>query len=410
MPRILRIINRLNLGGPTWNVAYLTKFLEPEYETMLVAGMAEESESSSSFILDQYGIEPVYVEEMKRPLNPVLDRKAYKKIKKIVRDFKPDIVHTHAAKSGTLGRLAALACDVPVILHTFHGHVFHSYFHPVKTRLFLEIERYLAKRSQTIIAISDIQKEELANQFKVCDGSKIDVVPLGFDLRKYTEDMDIKRSKFRTQYKVKEDEIAIGIIGRLVPVKNHELFLRAFKKLLQQTQKPVRAFVIGDGELRDSLQMKANELQIPFSLNGMRNESPLMFTSWIREVDVANAGLDIVALTSLNEGTPVSLIEAQAAGNPVVSTRVGGISDVVIEGESALLSDVNDVDGFARHLIQLVEDNALRKRMSNMGQTFVMEHFNYNRLVKDMAGVYDKLLNNARVTTTARSDVEYEQI
>src|SRR6476661_6286296 len=147
MPRILRIINRLNLGGPTFNVAYLTKFLSPEYETMLVAGMIDESEASSEFILHDMGLHPVYIPEMYREIHLSKDVRVYFELKRIIRDFKPDIVHTHAAKAGALGRMAAYSCHVPVILHTFHGHVFHSYFSDLRSKVFISIERRLAKRS-----------------------------------------------------------------------------------------------------------------------------------------------------------------------------------------------------------------------------------------------------------------------
>lgn len=233
--KVLRIINRFNLGGPTYNVAYLTKYLAPEYETLLVGGMKDESEASSDYIINKLGIEPIIVEEMKRSINPVNDYLAYKKIKNIIKEFKPDIVHTHASKAGTLGRIAAAHCNVPVIVHTFHGHVFHSYFNQVKTTVFKEIERYLAKKSSAIISISEIQQKELALDHKIAPLEKIKVVPLGFDLDRFQENKDEKRKTFREKYQVKENEIAIGIIGRLVPVKNHSLFIQAISYALNHT-------------------------------------------------------------------------------------------------------------------------------------------------------------------------------
>ncbi|MCY7410864.1 MAG: glycosyltransferase, partial [Chitinophagales bacterium] len=251
MPRILRIINRLNLGGPTFNAAYLTKFLAPEFETLLVAGMIDESEASSEFVLHEMDLHPVYIPEMYREINLVRDTQAYFKLKKIIRDFKPHIVHTHAAKAGALGRMAADACKVQVIIHTFHGHVFHSYFSPLKTNAFINIERRLAKKSSKIIAISESQKKELSEVYKICEPEKIEIVPLGFDLRKFSEHRNAKRKKFRTHYLIDDDEIVISIVGRLVPVKNHALFLRSIKNILEGTSKKIRAFIIGDGESRE---------------------------------------------------------------------------------------------------------------------------------------------------------------
>ncbi|MBK7855872.1 MAG: glycosyltransferase [Bacteroidetes bacterium] len=228
MPKVLRIINRLNIGGPTYNVAYLTRYLQPDYETLLVAGTKLDDEESSDYILEKLGIGSKQVSEMKREINLSSDWRAYNELKKIIREFKPDIVHTHAAKSGTLGRLAAIHCKVPVIVHTFHGHVFHSYFSPLKTKIFLAIERYLASKCSAIVAISDLQKKELCYDFKVCSPDKTVVIPLGFDLDRFTEDIIEKRKAFREKYLL-DDEIAIGIIGRFAPINNHDLFLKAFK-------------------------------------------------------------------------------------------------------------------------------------------------------------------------------------
>src|SRR6185312_9537863 len=219
---------RFNLGGPTYNVTYLTRYLAPEFETMLVGGMKEESEAASDFILEQNGIKPIIIPEMRRSINPMNDIKAYNHIKKLIKEFNPHIVHTHAAKAGALGRMAAFSCKVPITLHTFHGHVFHSYFGNVQTSVYKNIERYLAKQSTALVAISDKQKHELADIHHIAPADKFHVVPLGFDLARFWADKETKRANFRKEYSIADDEIAIGIIGRLVPVKNHKLFLKAF--------------------------------------------------------------------------------------------------------------------------------------------------------------------------------------
>ena len=399
MPRILRIINRLNLGGPTYNVSFLSRFLEPEFETMLLSGAIDETEESSEFILNKYNIKPVYINEMKRDIDLKSDRKAYLKIKEIIRDFKPDIVHTHMAKPGTVGRLAAIHCKIPVILHTFHGHYFHSYFDPVRTRLFLEIERYLARKSCGIVVLSDIQKHELSQIYKVTNPEKAFVIPLGFDLQKFTENQEQKRMQFRNEYGLSGDEIAVGIIGRLVPVKNHRLFIEAMKVVFENTSKNVRALIIGDGEDREKIVQMCIHAGLSFSLANQKQPSldkQVIFTSWIKDIDYALAGLDIVALTSVNEGTPVSLIEAQAASKPIVTTKVGGIENIVLPGETALLCDSNNAGEFAENLITLINDDSLRAAMSCKGWIHVKDKFHYTRLVEDMRQLYHKLLNQAK--------------
>jgi len=393
MPRVLRIINRLNLGGPTFNAAYLTRYLSPEYETLLVAGMIDPSEASSEFILHDMGLKPVYIPEMYREISLLKDTRVYFKLKEMIRDFKPDIVHTHAAKAGALGRMAAAACNVPVILHTFHGNVFHSYFSRWKSQAFISIERYLAKKSTRIIAISEIQKEELWSEFKICRPEKIEVVPLGFDLGKFSENIAEKRKKFREHYLIDDSEIVIAIVGRLVPVKNHALFLHALKNIMDSTQKKIRAFIVGDGEDRHKLEELARSLQIDCTdFLTEKRKATLTFTSWLKDVDQVYAGCEIVALTSLNEGTPVSIIEALAANKPVVVTDVGGIRDIISGQLNGLVVPTNDVGAFTHALLRLVEDAGLRDTMQQFSEANILKRFSYQRLVKEMSFVYSTLL------------------
>lgn len=392
MPKILRIINRFNIGGPTYNVAYLTKYMPSEYETLLVGGMPEASEEGSSHILADLGIEPVIIGDMKREIGLRDDYAAYRKLRYIIHKFKPDIVHTHASKAGALGRLAARNEGVPLVVHTFHGHVFHSYFGKAKTYFFKSVERGLARNTDCIIAISDRQKEELTHEHKICSPDKVSVVPLGFDLTRFWMNQEQKRVEFRQKYHLEDDAIAVGIIGRLVPVKNHVLFLEAAKKVLSQTRRKVRFFIVGDGESREMLIEKSRQIELDtvYLPNGQAHS--VTFTSWIKDADWAMAGLDIIALTSFNEGTPVSLIEAQASSRAIVSTRVGGIENIVLEGKSALLSQNDNVEQFAANLLSIIENDDLRKELSDNGKGFVEKRFHYTRLVNDMDELYTSLL------------------
>jgi glycosyltransferase involved in cell wall biosynthesis len=393
MPRVLRILNRLAVGGPVLNATYLTKFLAPDFETLLVVGEKEDHEKSAEYLAHQLNIKWVTIPGMGRSINPASDYAAYRQIKALIKSYKPDIVHTHAAKPGAIGRLAAAAAGVPVIVHTYHGHVFHSYFNSAKTKFFIQTERFLGRKSDVIVAISEQQERELVQDFRIAPKEKFRVVPLGFDLDRFRTAQEEKRAKFRREFSVPEDAIAIGIIGRLVPVKNHYLFVKALKHVLDHTAKRVKAFIIGDGETRADLEAVATEVGIRFSTqDSAEHLHPLVFTSWRSDVDFINAGLDIVCLTSFNEGTPVSLIEAQAAGKPIVSTRVGGIADIVVEGDTALLSDVQDTETFCNHLLRLVEEDNLRQDMSGKGSAHVLEKFSYQRLMRDMSALYWELL------------------
>lgn len=394
MTKILRIINRFNLGGPTYNTVFLSKFISKEFETLLIGGEKDDSEESSLFIAEQYGLRPTIVAEMKRSINPLNDYFAYKKIKKIIKEYKPDIVHTHASKAGTIGRLAAISCKVPVIVHTFHGHVFHSYFGSFKTSIYKNIERYLAKKSSAIIAISEKQKQELTLDHKICDANKMHVIPLGFDLDKFQENIEGKRKSFRNQYHIKDDEIAITIIGRLVPIKNHKLFLEAFKKTLNKSTQKLKAVIVGDGEERKNIESIASDLGIDFS-DGSKN-STLIFTSWRKDIDVVCAGSDIITLTSFNEGTPVSLIEAQAGNKPIVTTNVGGIQNVIMPDETGFLINTFSPDDFSKAILKLTENRELRLQMGSKGWDHVKNNYHYTRLVKDIESLYKKLLSGSK--------------
>ena len=387
--RILRIINRFNLGGPTYNAGLLTKYLSDEYETLLVGGKHEESEGSSMHIIEQLGLEPVIIPEMQRSINPKKDGIAYNKIQKIIQDFKPDIVHTHASKAGALGRRAAFNAKIPQIYHTFHGHVFHSYFSDLKTNLYKNIERRLAKKSTNIIAISELQKKELSEIHRICPAEKIKVIPLGFDLTPFYTNTEVKRKEFRSKWKIKDNEVAIGIVGRIVPIKDHVFFIHAIENIIKKTSKKIRVFIVGDGEEKGNIQALIHTKKLSYSTN--KTPALFQFTSWIKNVDEVNAGMDIICLTSKNEGTPVSLIEAQASGNPVVSTNVGGIENVISSNETGYLSEIGDIDQFSNNLLKLVENNDIRVNMSKIGRE-KSSLYTFENLISNTKLLYKKAL------------------
>ena len=388
--KVLRVINRFNIGGPTYNATFLTSFLGDEYETLLVGGLPEKDEADSLYILKKYDVEPILIEELKREPNLTSDRKAYRKLKEIIKKFNPDIVHTHAAKAGALGRRAAHKCGVPVIIHTFHGHIFNSYFGSLKTSLFKNIERNLARKSTGIIAISDIQKRELSEVYKICNKEKIEVIQLGFDLAPFKLKRTEERKRTRDKYKIQENEIAIAIIGRLAPIKDHLFFIESIYKVLEKTNKKIQVFIVGDGIERELIQMEINKLNEKFG-------ECVRLTSWIKDIGTFNAGMDIICLTSKNEGTPVSLIEAQAANIPVITTDVGGVRDIVKENETGVIVRGRDTSVYANEVLELIENEKKRHFLSQNGWEFVQDKFHYTTLVKNMDEYYKKLLKNQGV-------------
>jgi glycosyltransferase involved in cell wall biosynthesis len=371
-------------------VAYLTSYLPKEYETLLVGGPEEEGEGSSLHITEKLGLKPLILDELTREINLKKDIAAYKRIKQLIKEFKPDIVHTHASKAGAVGRLAAIHCKVPVIVHTFHGHVFHSYFGKLKTQFYKTVERYLAKRSDAIIAISEIQKKDLTEVFKICDAKKTHVVNLGFDLARFAQNIEEKRKSFRTKFNIADDELAIGIIGRLAPIKNHELFIDGIDNLKKKTKRKIKAVIIGDGETKQQLQHYLESKDLSYTWDADTSKL-FCFTSWIHDVDWALAGLDVVCLTSRNEGTPVSLIEAQAAGKFIVCTNVGGTADI-LHKDCGFLSEISKPEEFISNLEFAVENFESLAIKAKNGQQQVMERFSYQRLVNDVQKLYEELL------------------
>lgn len=377
MPKILRIHNRLSIGGPIHIIAALTQYMSDSVESMLVVGPNYDNEEKADYLFKHLPTQPIVIESLRWSANLFKLWQAYRTLRQIIRDFKPDIVETHTSLPGWIGRLAAYNAGVKTIIHVYHGHAFEGYSNVFVSQILLQIERFLALKTTCLIAISPSQCRDLTEKFAVAPREKFEIVPLGIPLEPFSTDVPKKRATFRAAYNLSDDTIAIGIIGRLVPIKNHALFLSAAATILAKTDKKIHFFVVGDGALRENLEKSIDNIATYFT-----------FTSWRKDIDVVLAGLDIVALTSLNEGTPVCLIEAQAAGKAIVSTRVGGVGDTVLENETAFLSDSDD--DFIQKLLELIENEPLRKTFADNGNAFAHQKFSYTRLLEDMKKIYQK--------------------
>ncbi len=403
MTKILRILNRFNLGGPVYNATYLSADLAPDYETTLIGGLPEHGEASALFIAENEGVTPRIVPELQRSIRLKNDRKAYVIVRDIIRELKPDIVHTHASKAGAIGRLAAINEKVPVVVHTFHGHVFHSYFGKVKTNFYKTFERSLAQRSSAIIAISERQREELTSVYKVAPPEKTHVIPLGFDLDRFCIDKAMRRERFRSFYALDTNDFAIGIVGRLAPVKNHFFFIDAFLEARKRSDRQMKAFIVGDGELYDRLEGYIRSRGLTSARCAYRSDSgggqgetlknaDVIFTSWVTEVEHVLPGLDCVALTSQNEGTPVSLIEAQSAGIPVISTNVGGVRDIVLHEKTGWIVEPGNINTYSSCLNRLTNDHLLHRQFCEEGPKHTLARYSRSRLATDMRKLYESLL------------------
>lgn len=384
--KIVRIVNRYNIGGPMWNVLHLTKGLEEDFDTLLLGGKPLSSEGSAQPIFDKNGVETKVINNLSRKVALWSDIKAFFSLYRIIKSENPPIVHTHASKAGALGRLAAICAGTRCIVHTYHGLVFKGYFNKYTTKIIVIIERLLARRTQAIIAISEQQKVEIVTEFNIAPAEKVHVIPLGFDLKKFEHSHD-QRGVVRKRLDLKETEVAIAIVGRLTAIKNHTFFIDIAYHLFEQEGNKYRFFVVGDGELRSIIEGKINEYSSDFA-------AQFVFTSWIEAMESFYPAMDIVCLTSINEGTPVSLIEAQASGIPVISTAVGGTKNTLVHGETGFLSTPGDLEEFVGYIHQLSADKNLWQKMSQNGPTFAQQNFSSELLISTMRKFYQDLLNN----------------
>ena len=380
--KIMRVIARLNIGGPAIQAILLsTELNHPPFSTLLVTGTTGKYEGDMNYLAQQYGVAPVVIPELGREINWQDDRRSFQKLWRLIRQYRPQIVHTHTAKAGLVGRLAARCAGVPIIIHTFHGHIFHSYFGHFKTALFLFLERALARITDRIVAISNTQLHELCSKYHIAPKEKFALIPLGFPLEPFCH-CEIEKGKLRAKLGLSYETPLVGIVGRLVRVKNHALFLQAAQLIVSQTPE-VRFVIVGDGELKAELLAKAEAL-------GLREH--VFFLGWQKEMTAIYADLDLVVLTSFNEGTPVSLIEALACGKAVVATNVGGVADIVRPRETGLLVPSNDPEALTQGILTLLAQPSLRKKMGEVGRKYVRKQFSQHRLIDDISKLYQSLM------------------
>jgi glycosyltransferase involved in cell wall biosynthesis len=404
--KIVRIIARLNVGGPARHVVWLTSGLEEAgYQSLLVAGSVPPGEEDMSYFAEQMGVKPLYIPEMSREIS-LMDAVTTWKLFRLLLRERPDIVHTHTAKAGTVGRVAGFLYRwlTPGVLmgkprrckfvHTYHGHVFHSYYGRLRTGIFLTIEKLLAGLvTDRLVVVSQQQAEEIGRKFRVGRADQIRIIRLGLDLSLF-ENYANRRARFRQELGIGDNVTLVGIVGRLTEIKNHEMFLRSAARL--ETDVPVRFVVVGDGSLREDLEKQAKSLGL---------EEKVIFAGGRKDPEYFYPALDICALTSRNEGTPLTLIEAMANARPVIATSVGGVvdllGDVVEEGvynicERGISVSPNDVDAFAAGLGRLINDKDLRDQLGRRGFEFVDHNYGKERLLEDIKNLYGELLNRER--------------
>jgi glycosyltransferase involved in cell wall biosynthesis len=404
--RVVRIIDRLNIGGPAKHVTWLAAGLsDDEFATTLITGTVPPGEGDMSYFAREAGVTPLVIDQMSRELRP-RDVLVIARLVRQLFKLRPQIVHTHKAKAGATGRVAAMiyrwltpsalwlrprSCK---IVHTYHGHIFHSYYGGAKTRLFIAIERALARLcTDRIVVIGDQQRHEICERFGVGRAAQFRIVPLGLDLDEIKE----RRGPLREELGIADDEIAIGIVGRLCEVKHHAMLFEAARLVAQACPASrIRFVVVGDGHLRGGLEDLSQKLGIAERVN---------FTGFRRDATSLYGEFDIVALTSLNEGTPLTLIEAMGCGRAIAATEVGAVVDVMGERrlsqsgftvwDHGVTAASRDAAGFASALRFLIEQPELRRQMGARGRVFVRTRLLKERLINDIKEVYRELIGVA---------------
>ncbi len=388
--RVLRVIARLNVGGPALHVTYLARGLaERGYETTLVAGDVARGEASMSFVAEQAGVEIVTLPGLSRELSPVRDALAAFRLARLIRKLRPDVVHTHTAKAGAVGRTAALLAwpRRPVVVHTFHGHVLRGYFGTGGTLVFRAIETLLARASDRLIAVSPEVRDELV-ALHVATRERFSVVRLGIELEPRVR-FDGDPDEVRRRHGIPEGKFVVGWFGRMTAVKRTDDLLTMLAGVRERGVDAL-LLLVGDGDDRERLEQRAHDLGLARSC---------LFLGYQEDVAPWYAICDAVVLTSASEGTPVTIIEALAAGRPVVATKVGGVPDVVDEGETGFLVRPHDTHALAERLEILAGDPVRRRAMGELGRARMLERYAVGRLVDDVDALYRELLATTSATT-----------
>ena len=381
--KILRIIARLNVGGPARHVVWLTQQLNGDgFESVLIAGTVPKGEESMNYLAEEHGVKPVV---HRRDEPRAFAERSHLADQDLSRDPSGATRHhPHSHGKGGNGRTCGRASLQVVdprprrsvkVVHTFHGHVFHSYYGRGKTRLFITIEKLLgAFATDKIVVISPQQFHEIHETFGIGLGAQFEIIPLGDRCRRASRIRTKTRRQFRSEIGASDDEIVVGFVGRLTEIKDVSLYLRVADIVRREIGDAVRVrfVVVGDGHMRAELERQARELGLGDTVQFLGNRT---------DTEVIYSGLDIVALTSLNEGTPLSLIEAMAAGRPVISTAVGGVRDLLGETveqhdgfrvcERGIAIDGRSPAEYAKGLIYLAKNEKLRERLAETGHFFV---------------------------------------
>jgi glycosyltransferase involved in cell wall biosynthesis len=375
--RVMRVIARMNVGGPAWQVSVLTRGLQPpDFNTHLVCGRVADDEADFIELRDP-ALPCTYVDGLGRSVKPLDDLRAFITLVRMMRREKPDIVHTHTAKAGVLGRLAAVVARVPYRVHTFHGHVLHGYFSPRVTKAIIVIERLLARRTKVLVAVGSKVRDDLLDA-NIGRPEQYRIVPPGVEISaSYT------RAEARQTFDLPLDTPIILFVGRLTRIKRPDRLIEAMALVLNQRPDAILT-IAGEGDLLDDTKQLAEPLG-----------DSVRFLGWQSDLSKVYPLADLVVLTSDNEGMPVTLIEASMLGIPSVTTDVGSAREVVLDGKTGCVVSA-DSRAVAASLLDLLSDPQRLVQFGLAARRHAEEKFGTSRLVGDYASIYRDLTSQGR--------------
>ncbi len=379
--KVLHIITRLDKGGSAENTFLTVKGLDKErYDVTLMSGPVQDPSQERRTQVEENGIPYIHIPVLFRNINVISDAIALVKIRRFLAKTKFDVVHTHTSKAGLLGRFAARFAGVPVVVHTPHGHVFFGYFGPLKTKIFILLEKLANRMTDRIVALTHREKADYIS-YRTCPEEKITVIHSGVELNKFQEYTPSTKAKLKKEIGLPENSFVVGTAGRLVPVKGPEYLIETSRTIIPKHPNTYFLFA-GDGPLKEALHKKAKET------GGEKN---ILFLGWRDDIAHILSIFDIFCLPSLNEGMGRVLVEAMALGIPIVASDVGGIPDLVTHGKNGFLVPPKNPAGLAKHIQILIEDEEKRKKMGEAGKKMA-PGFSHDTMVKNIAELYEELL------------------
>lgn len=386
MAKIIIITNRLVIGGPSVHLKQLVDFFSTKHQILLIYGPQSKGESSMEDDFRKTGIEMKKIEYLKRSVNFINDIKLAKVLKEIFTEFQPDIVHNHTYKPGLTGRYVAWKQNVPKIIHTYHGFIFKGYFSFVTSRVLVLVDRFLAKKTDVIITLSESQRKELVQHYKIANKEKVKIISLAtnFKTENFTKENE---DSFRYKWNVDKDTYILAQVGRLADIKNVSLMLDVFYEIKKKSKTKVVLFIVGDGELKDILIDQAQSLHLKVANEVARENADVVFTSWCKDLVKLYSAMHLLILTSKSEGTPLNIIEAQIAGVAVMAPSVGGIKDMVLEGRTAIL--YKKASEIETKLLELLDNPEQLIVMGKSAAEFATKKYNLDLMLKE----YEKLYN-----------------